>query len=83
MRLTWTRLLILAVLGLLGGLAFAWSGLFNVGASTGHWAITDWFLHYAMRQSVETHSGGIAAPPLDDPALIDRGAGHYASGCAP
>jgi cytochrome c553 len=83
MRLTWTRLLILAVLGLLGGLLFAWSGLFNVGASTGHWAITDWFLHYAMRQSVETHADGIPVPPLDDPALIHRGAGHYASGCAP
>jgi cytochrome c553 len=83
MRLTWGRLLILAAVGLLGGLLFAWSGLFNVGASTGHWAITDWFLHYAMRKSVETHAGGIAAPPLDDPALIHRGAGHYASGCAP
>jgi cytochrome c553 len=83
MRLTWWRLLILAALGLLGGLLFAWSGLFNVGASTGHWAITDWFLHYAMRQSVETHSMGIEAPPLDDPALVHRGAGHYASGCAP
>ncbi|MGH6917014.1 MAG: c-type cytochrome [Geminicoccaceae bacterium] len=83
MRLTWGRLLILAAVGLLGGLLFAWSGLFNIGASTGHWAITDWFLHYAMRQSVETHSMGIEAPPLDDPALVHRGAGHYASGCAP
>lgn len=83
MRLTWRRLLILAAVGLLAGLLFAWSGLLNVGASTGHWAITDWFLHYAMRQSVETHAGGIAVPPLDDPALVHRGAGHYASGCAP
>jgi cytochrome c553 len=83
MRLTWTRVVILAVVVLLAGLLFAWSGLFNVGASTGHWTITDWFLHYAMRQSVETHAGGIAPPPLDDPALVHRGAGHYASGCAP
>jgi cytochrome c553 len=83
MRLTWGRLLILAAVGLLAGLLFAWSGLFNVGASTGHWAITDCFLHYAMRKSVETHAGDIPVPPLDDPALIHRGAGHYASGCAP
>jgi cytochrome c553 len=83
MRLTWRRLLILAALGLLGGFLFAWSGLFNVGASTGHWAITDWFLHYAMRQSVATHSMAIDAPALADPALVHRGAGHYASGCAP
>jgi cytochrome c553 len=83
MRLTLGRLVILAAVGLLAGFLFAWSGLFNVGASTGHWAITDWFLHYAMRKSVEAHAGGIAAPPLDDPALVHRGAGHYASGCAP
>jgi cytochrome c553 len=83
MRLTWGRLLVLAAAALVAGLLFAWSGLFNVGASTGHWAITDWFLHYAMRKSVETHAGDIAVPPLEDPALIHRGAGHYASGCAP
>jgi cytochrome c553 len=83
MLLTWRRLLLLLIVGLLGALLFAWSGLFNVGASTGHWAITDWFLHYTMRRSVETRASGIAVPALDHPALIHRGAGHYASGCAP
>lgn len=68
----------------LGGFLFAWSGLFNIGASTGHWAITAWFLHFAMRNSVETHSLGIEPPPsLDDAALILKGAGHFAQGCAP
>ena len=65
------------------GFLFAWSGLFNIGASTGHWAITAWFLHFAMRNSVETHAMGIEAPALDDPALVLKGAGHYAHGCAP
>lgn len=83
MRITWKRLVLLAALGLAAGLLLAWSGLLNIGASTGHWAITDWFLHYAMRQSVETHASGIEMPPLDDPALVHRGAGHYATGCAP
>jgi cytochrome c553 len=83
MRLTRARLVMLAAGALLAGLLFAWSGLMNVGASSGHWAITDWFLHYVMRQSVETHSMGIEVPALDDPALVYRGAGHYASGCAP
>ena len=81
--LTWRRLVILAVVGGALGMAFAWSGLFNVAASSGHWAITNWFLHYAMRQSVETHAMGVEGPPLDDPALVHRGAGHYATGCAP
>lgn len=83
MRVTLGRMVILAAGVGLGGLLLAWSGLINVGASTGHWGITDWFLHYAMRQSVATHAMGIEAPPLDDPALIRRGAGHYATGCAP
>ena len=67
----------------LAGFLFAWSGVFNVGASTGHWAITEWFLHFAMRNSVETHATGIEAPALDDPALVLRGAGHYEQGCVP
>lgn len=81
--LTWRRLAILAVAGFALGMAFAWSGLFNVAASSGHWAMTNWFLHYVMRQSVETHALGIEVPPLGDPALVHRGAGHYATGCAP
>jgi cytochrome c553 len=82
-RVTWLRLLALAVAVGLAGLAFAWSGLFNVAASSGHWALTSWLLHYTMQQSVATHSAGIEAPPLQDEALVHRGGGHYASGCAP
>jgi cytochrome c553 len=82
-----TRLLVLAggaaLAVALAGFLFAWSGIFNVGASTGHWAITAWFLHFAMQNSVETHAMGIEAPALDDPALVLRGAGHYEQGCAP
>ncbi|MGI8738992.1 MAG: c-type cytochrome [Gammaproteobacteria bacterium] len=74
--------LIIALLGA-GGFLFAWSGLFNVGASTGHWAITDLVLHWTMGNSVRTHALGIHAPKLDRPALVNRGAGHYASGCLP
>lgn len=66
-----------------GVLAFGWSGLFSVAATSGHWPITDWFLHYVMINSVKTHSIAVETPKnLDDPALIARGAGHYASGCA-
>ena len=50
--LTVRRLLLLSAFLTVGGLAVAWSGVFNVGASGGHWVITDWFLHWAMRNSV-------------------------------
>ena len=70
----------LAVLGLL----FLWSGIIRIPASTGHWDITAWTLHFAMRQSVRTWSAGITPPAdLDAPYRVRIGAGHYATGCAP
>jgi cytochrome c553 len=71
---------------LLGGLAAALvvlSGVIPLKASAGHWAVTTWLLDFTKRRSVATHSIGIQVPPLDDPALILRGAGHYEIGCRP
>jgi cytochrome c553 len=72
----------------LAGLLFvamlvAWSGIINIAASGGHWPATSWFLHWVMRNSVQTHAAGMTAPDLADAALVRRGAGHYATGCAP
>jgi cytochrome c553 len=74
-----------ATVGLLGvgGALFAWSGLYNVAATAGHWPPTASFLHFIMRSSVRTHAAPIEAPPLNDPLLIERGAAHYESGCRP
>lgn len=71
----------LMVLGL-GGALFAWSGLYSVAASRGHWAVMDWLLAFVMRQSVETHTIGLTVPPLDDPDLVRLGAAHFHGGCA-
>jgi cytochrome c553 len=74
----------LLILGAMaGGVLFAWSGLYDVAASSGHWAVSEWFLRFALRSSVRTHSLGLRAPALDDPALIHRGAGHFVGGCGP
>jgi cytochrome c553 len=64
------------------GLLFAWSGLYSVAASRGHWAIFEWFLAFAMRNSVRTHALLVQVPPLDNPHLARLGAGHFHSGCA-
>jgi cytochrome c553 len=82
-RLTWMR----AIVALLGvgaaGMLFAWSGIFNIAASSGHWAITDWFLHWTMRNSVKTHS---FFDTPKDPRMLDgelvSAAGHFAAACA-
>ena len=68
----------MAVLGFL----FLWSGFYSVAASRGHWAIMEWVLTFAMRNSVKTHALGIEAPPLDRAELVTLGAGHFHSGCA-
>ena len=49
---------------------FVWSGVYNVAASSGHWAGMEWFLAFAMWISVKTHAYGIEAPPLDDDDLV-------------
>ncbi|MFZ0851303.1 MAG: c-type cytochrome [Hyphomicrobiaceae bacterium] len=76
-----------AMLGALAGLGvvlvfLAWTGVYNVAASRGHWSIVEWFLAFGMRNSVATRALAITAPPLDDPDLVQLGAGHFQSGCA-
>jgi cytochrome c553 len=71
------------VLAALGGAVFAWSGLFDVAATTKHSWPVEWLLHYVMQRSVALHAPLLAAPNLTDPVLILRGATHFASGCAP
>nr|WP_284701011.1 c-type cytochrome [Rhodoplanes tepidamans] len=74
----------LVVVAALGLLLFAWSGVYNVAASASHFGVTARLLAFIMRNSVETYAAGIEAPSnLDDAALAERGAGHFAGFCAP
>jgi cytochrome c553 len=67
---------------LLLGLLLVWSGVYSVAASRGHWKATEWFLTFAMRNSVKTHALGIEVPPLDNADLVALGAAHFHGGCA-
>lgn len=82
-RLAVCRVLAVLVAIALGGFLFVSAGLMPIAASEGHWPATQWFLHYVMRRSVSTSTLGVATPPLDDPALVLKGAGHYATNCLP
>jgi cytochrome c553 len=74
--------LLLAALGVVGLLVAA-SGVVPVKASAGHWRVTQWLLLFSMRRSIATHSLGVEVPRLDQPGMVLKGAGHYATGCAP
>jgi hypothetical protein len=65
-----------------GAFVFAWSGLYDIAASDGHWKIVERFLEFGMRNSVKMNAAGIEAPQLDNPDLIRLGAGHFHRGCA-
>jgi cytochrome c553 len=76
------------VLGILtalaiGGVLFIALGLPSIAANTGHWPLTERFLEVVMTHTVRMRTLGTKVPPLDDPALVLKGAGHYATGCAP
>jgi cytochrome c553 len=75
------ELLVLGAVVAVGGLLVMASGVVPIKASSGHWAITEWMLHFSMERSVTTHSLGITPPPLDDPDLVLRGATYYEVGC--
>jgi hypothetical protein len=60
----WKYLMIFIVLLPIVGIGFAWSGLMSVKASTGHWPITDWFLHWVMKNSIRTDALFTDVPPL-------------------
>ena len=68
--------------GGIGTLLFAFSGIYNVAASQGHWWITNRLLTVGMRASVRTHSLGIERPALNDPNMVRLGAAHFEGGCA-
>lgn len=83
---SWRRagLTVLALLasGLAGAFLFAWLGVYNVAASTGHFRIVDLFLHFGMENSVKTRAPDTTLARRDDDDLIRLGAGHFHGGCA-
>ena len=79
-RWVFIGLVLLLVLGA-GGFLVAASGILSITASSGHWAITEWFLNFAKERSVATHTIGKKAPKLDAPSLAIKGAAHYETEC--
>jgi cytochrome c553 len=83
---SWRRVLgtalILIVAGLAGITLFAWIGVYNVAASTGHFHVVDLFLRFGMENSVKTRAPGTTLPSQDDEDTVRLGAGHFHGGCA-
>jgi cytochrome c553 len=78
-RLGIAGLALLAVLA--AALLTAWSGLYNISATKGHWPPIKWFLEFGMQNSVETHAMGIREPSGFDDDQVTLGAAHYHGAC--
>ena len=81
MLIGWRHIAGLVLAGVLGAFLLAWSGLIGVGASSGHWKATDWFLHWVMRSSVRTAALGTRTPAVTE-GMLPMAAGHFEAGCA-
>jgi cytochrome c553 len=65
----------------IGAVLFAWSGVYTIAASRGHWTVVEWFLEFGMRNSVKRRAWTIEVPPLDHPDLYVLGAAHFHRAC--
>ncbi len=66
-----------------GGLAFMYSGLADVAATSAHWPLTRWILATTMESAVERHAAAIVVPAsLDLDERVRAGAVAYDAMCA-
>ena len=71
----------LASIGAVGAAVFIWAGLYNIGATSQHLQPVFTVLTIAMHRSVRLHARDIVPPPLDDEAMIHRGANCFHDKC--
>lgn len=81
-RVRWFRVVTALVALFAAGMLVAWSGLVPIAASSGHWKITDWFLHWTMRNSVKTQSSFSTPDDVIARQGLVSAAGHFAQSCA-
>lgn len=77
-------LVVIVVLVLLSGglIAFAYSGIYNIGADAHHTRPVHALIEMLVDRSVEQRAKDITVPNLDNPQWVLAGAGQYASRCA-
>ena len=82
-RLGTTLTSALATLVLLAvvGLAFVYSGIYDVAATADHVAPVRWLLHTTMERSVAVRLDEVPEPPVFDSSMVSHGFEHYRSMC--
>ncbi len=73
--------LLLAVTGV-GGAAFIYSGVYNIGADDPHTPVVYWLVETLRDHSIAVRAASIKVPPLDDSDLLLSGGPDYAEMCS-
>jgi len=73
-------LIVLAAAALVG---YAWSGVYDVAAGTGHTPVVAWYLEFLRENSIERRAEQLQVPgDLDSTTRVAAGASHYRDMCA-
>lgn len=76
------KTLLIAVLILfIGAVGFAYSGLYDVSASSPHSSVVNWFLSTTSHASIERHAKKIVVPDLSDDSLALAGVNDFEAMC--
>ncbi len=78
---TLLTLLIAAVVVILGAIGFAYSGLYDVKATTPHGGIAQWLLSATSHASIERGAADVVVPDLSDEDLARAGVNDFHSMC--
>ena len=74
--------LVLTAASILGVIGFAYSGIYDVGATSPHSGFSSWLLSTTSQASIARRAADIDVPDLRDPALINAGINDFDAMCS-
>ncbi len=79
---TLTKATLAAVVGVIVIVGFAYSGIYDVSASSAHSSIVEWALSTTSHASIRRRAKDVAVPDLDDESLALAGVNDFNEMCA-
>ena len=76
-----STVVVTAIVAVAGMYAFAYSGIYDIGADRHHTRPVAALIGALRERSIERRASDLVVPNLEDPALILKGAGQYAAMC--
>ena len=77
-----TTLIVAAVVVALGGIGYAYSGLYDISASSPHSGVVNWLLSTTSHASIERYAKDVRVPDLDADDLARAGVNDFDAMCA-